>query len=397
MWQKDNKRNIDYTNLKCQCCGNIEYEFLEEQIGTYTQFNSKETIWEFNNKIVICNKCGHVYLNPTPTEKSLEDYYSSGMPLYEDSSSFSIDKRIEALTTAWKIVHPECGSLPPQGIYCEIGANDSSEYMDTLKKYFNKIVTIDINENCETDLDNVDKLNIEADVIASYFVMEHIGKVNDILKKCYRNLKPDGIMLIEVPNIEVYVNNPVALEALEHVNHFSPISLMNVCRYQGFKAIYFSREKSSRSCGFVAAFVKGNMNLEDAVILINKASIKEGVEKLKKIRPNNIKRMAEKFNANSAVLWCANDMCKEFLQEYESAFGKYEGLIIDENPKKMNYIKGKTVYTSSQAEEQLKKCKRVTIFSDCRKDVIFQRIKEIIQENISVEYVDDWFEVHKLQ
>lgn len=269
--------------------------------------------------------------------------------------------------------------------------------MESLKEYFDKIITVDVNENCDTSVKSVDDLEIQADVIASYFVMEHIGNVDDMLKRCYRNLKDDGILLIEVPDIEAYVKDPVALEVLEHVNHFSPISLINMCRHQGFRVVYFSRENASRSYGFVAAFVKGNMSLEDAIIFINEASMKEGLEKVEKIRPKNIEKMALTVKAKGTALWCANDMCKEFLQQYELRFGKYDGLIIDENPKKKNFIQGTTVYTSSQASEALQDCNRIIIFSDVRKEVIFKRIKEIVNSDICVEYIDNWFEAHRLQ
>lgn len=389
---------IEYENINCPICGEgNQYEFLKARKENYTQFNGRETVWEFDNRIVICNKCGHVYLNPAPTEEILSEYYSSAMTLYDDASSFKIDNRIAILSTVWDLVHSERSFMEKHKTYCEIGSNESSEYKKVLENYFDNIISVDVNENSDADLNNVNRLNAKADVIAMYYVMEHVVDVASMLKRCYANLSDDGILVIEVPDIELYVNNPSPLELLEHVNHFSPISLMNMCGRYGYTAVYFSRSMASRDYGFVAAFMKGKMTLEDAIVLINKASMQEGWNKVEKVRPVNIQKLVENFDINDTALWCANNMCKEFLKEYECRKGIFDGLIIDEDPRKNNYFAEKRVYTSKQALEKIKECKKIIIFSATRKDVIFNRIKELTGEDVKVEYVDDWFAVHQLQ
>lgn len=256
---------------------------------------------------------------------------------------------------------------------------------------------MDIDVNADVDLNSVNSLNAKADVIAMYYVMEHVGNIADMLKKCYDHLNENGILVIEVPNIESYTDNASPLELLEHVNHFSPISLMNVCGRNGYKAVHFSRRMASRDYGFAVAFIKGEMSLENSIGLINKASVKEAWDKLEEVRPMNIHKLVQSFCMAETVLWCANDMCKEFLIEYESKIGKYTGLIIDEDPRKCNFFEQERVYTSAEAVEKIKMYRNIIIFSEVRKEVIFERIKQLVDETVRVEYVDDWFEIHRLQ
>lgn len=70
-------------------------------------------------------------------------------------------------------------------------------------------------------------------------VLEHIHSINEILSDLYRCLKPNGILKIEVPNIESFDAKNFGefwrhLDIPRHLYHFSPNTLKELLKKHGF-------------------------------------------------------------------------------------------------------------------------------------------------------------------
>jgi SAM-dependent methyltransferase len=77
------------------------------------------------------------------------------------------------------------------------------------------------------------------DVITLWHVLEHVHDVKGYLEKFRQILKPDGILLIAVPNhtsrdARQYGSKWAALDVPRHLWHFSPDSMKRLLQTQGF-------------------------------------------------------------------------------------------------------------------------------------------------------------------
>jgi SAM-dependent methyltransferase len=79
-----------------------------------------------------------------------------------------------------------------------------------------------------------------ADVITLLNVLEHVSDASGLLSDLRRILKPDGLLIIDVPNNSVVslrgrlLKRWPELELNEHINHFIPASLDRLMKRSGF-------------------------------------------------------------------------------------------------------------------------------------------------------------------
>jgi len=87
-----------------------------------------------------------------------------------------------------------------------------------------------------------------------YHTLEHVYSPKKLLREAHRILKPDGILIVEVPNIDSFSARffgkrwmPLALPL--HVNHFSPATLSGILRQTHFaiKGIIHSTSGASQT------------------------------------------------------------------------------------------------------------------------------------------------------
>jgi FlaA1/EpsC-like NDP-sugar epimerase len=100
-------------------------------------------------------------------------------------------------------------------------------------------------------------------------VLEHIYDVNAFLQKIDKNVKPDGLLYIEVPNAEFYdkINDITPLQEIniEHINFFSKYSLNKLLINHGYYAVslkddYF-KIKENNYYVIRGVFIKSKINL----------------------------------------------------------------------------------------------------------------------------------------
>ena len=82
--------------------------------------------------------------------------------------------------------------------------------------------------------------------LLTYFhVLEHIRDLDRLLTEARRVLRPDGHILIEVPDAERYSAHPIGsgfwIGIREHVNHFSASALAQLLRRNGFSVLRVAR------------------------------------------------------------------------------------------------------------------------------------------------------------
>lgn len=77
------------------------------------------------------------------------------------------------------------------------------------------------------------------DVITMWHVLEHVPNLNEQLEELHRLLKPDGLLVIAVPNFksydaQKYKENWAAYDVPRHLYHFSPSAVNKIFSQAGF-------------------------------------------------------------------------------------------------------------------------------------------------------------------
>ena len=87
------------------------------------------------------------------------------------------------------------------------------------------------------------------DAITCFHVFEHMYEPKEVLKKVWEWLKPGGVFLSVMPNIDCsearfYKSYWYPLELPRHLFHFSPASLSNMVRSVGFRDVKISTSRA---------------------------------------------------------------------------------------------------------------------------------------------------------
>ena len=309
----------------CNCCGGSDLELMWSNKSIIVKSSST---WEFPVNVSICRNCGFCFSSPSPNSDDLMKYYGDGNTSYKEISlPYSIEERIRILDK-YKV---------PDGIFVEIGGDAPGEFHRRCTKYFNQLYSIEVTKDLKNKSIDIKSLNESVDVIAHYDVLEHVLDVKLFLSNCYNALKPDGIMICEVPNLKLYPFNLV-LQEPEHINHFTISTLSIIAKNIGFNLIGHD-ETASRPYGFVAIFKKdipGNAYNQNEYADA-KASIIGG---LKQIQSNENKLIALRIKIDQLtkdnkkiIIWGVTDLLRSLLKNYKISDNV---TIVDSDPRRKN-------------------------------------------------------------
>jgi len=324
--------NIQNNDRNCPICNSNKKKLF---FTNTSKINKTKYAWTFNNNISICKNCAFVFSSPAPDIKMLNKYYQDGITGYKKIGlPYSFKKRLSTLRRYKNKI----------GIFLEIGGDDPDFFHSKINKFFAKCLNLDISSDSKSKLNDTKKLEDNyASVIAHYDVLEHVIDLNYFLGECYRLLKPNGYMIIEVPNFRLYPKN-LLIQEFEHVNHFTPFSLTKLLQINGFELIEINH-LASRPYGFAGIFKK----IEHCKISIkknymeyidSKAILKAGIAKLKDYK-NSItslqkKILKELFNGKNIVLWGVTDLLIDFLSAFKN---NHTILIVDSDPRRKNHLR----------------------------------------------------------
>ncbi|MRR14365.1 methyltransferase domain-containing protein, partial [archaeon] len=324
------KKQFAYEARRCECCGGNDLELLWAYDYTSPTRNS---LFDFSVRNMICVECGFVFVSPVPEEQDLASYYADSFTYWEGQSlDYDVEKRIA-------FIREQLGGT---GVFLEIGSNATGPFHRQLGKIFSEVLTSEINRNVESTYRTLAEFpSGYADMIGHYFVLEHITRVRDFFKACRSALKDDGIMICEVPDLALYPEDISGLMLCEHMNHFSLNSLTRIAAQSGFQLKAHSTGLSSRSFGFAACFIKGPEQADkgmDSVYSENKKLFLRGLEKVEEMKrglEGYRTRLREYVdNGRKAILWAANDILMRFL---DGSVPPVNTMVIDSNPARKHY------------------------------------------------------------
>ncbi|MFZ2657250.1 MAG: methyltransferase domain-containing protein [Victivallales bacterium] len=339
-------KNFIFERRDCDCCGSRDIE----ELSSYSIKNrtlSDIYLWKVRN--VICRKCGFAFVSPVPGNDMLRQYYGDSFALAQ--VNYSIGKRMDLIRKY------RTGRTPS---FLEIGGNNSSDFHKELSKHFSKICTMEINQSCTSVYRNAgDVPDNSMDMAAAYFVLEHITRPRDFLLSYRKKLKDGGVLIMEIPNLYIYPQNPAGIFQCEHLNHFSPVTLRNMAAACGYEMLEVSQNGCSRVFGFVAVLRKtgrkASVKTDPMEYMYGKSCMQEGYENILRLDENmasarkSILSMSKK--GKPVIIWGANWICLRLLDNF-----KIPGniVLIDKDLKKRDYIRDVQVHLPEDAVKRIR-------------------------------------------
>ncbi len=247
---------MELENINCYLCGKRDETFI---------FEGKDRLLkkEGTFKVVKCNCCGLVYLNPRPTIQSIAayyppEYYYLTMPnrinphpktiksrlvnRFAKAGQYERIKSIErfySLNNKIKVLDLGCGN--GNFLYTlreKRGCQGIGVELDPEMAEFCRVqLDLDVREGTLLNSAFEDRY---FDVVTMWHYLEHEFNPITTLNEVKRILKSDGLLVIELPTIDslgakLFKSRWFPLEIPRHVIHYSTKSIKQVLNKVGFK------------------------------------------------------------------------------------------------------------------------------------------------------------------
>jgi 2-polyprenyl-3-methyl-5-hydroxy-6-metoxy-1,4-benzoquinol methylase len=230
---------------KCPVCEKEEFGLFLNCLD-YTV--SRETF-----SIVQCNSCNFKFTNPRPETSILGNYYNSDDYIshsntskgfvntaYQTIRKYTLLKKLQLISKFYKT-----------GNLLDIGCG-TGEFLNTCKNA--KWKTVGIEPDNKTREIASQKYSLEIypenqlkdfknesfEIITMWHVLEHVPLLNERIEELKRLIKPNGIIIIAVPNCnskdaQIYKEHWAAYDVPRHLYHFTPHTLEHIFKKHGLK------------------------------------------------------------------------------------------------------------------------------------------------------------------
>ena len=221
----------------CNLCGSTEYDVLSKVGRGNEPLNT-----------VICKKCGLVWSHPFPIDPF--NYYQKHYRIRYKGTFTPKKKHIfRAARSAVGRFNLLKHLLKPRWRVLEVGSG-GGEFLYLLNKLGYEAFGIEPNEGYAEYSRNEYQLNIQTgflqntqleensfEMVTLWHVFEHMDNPADILKKVHSFLVTDGLLVIEVPNIEATCLSPYNTFHTAHLYNFNQSTLSRMAERAGFTVV----------------------------------------------------------------------------------------------------------------------------------------------------------------
>jgi 2-polyprenyl-3-methyl-5-hydroxy-6-metoxy-1,4-benzoquinol methylase len=241
---------IKYEFVSCDLCGSNDVSLYLEGSDF---LNYESDVF----KIVKCNKCGLVYLNPRPTQEFISHFYPEGYLPYIDNKRGIIDRMKSVLIKNDVRLFKKLMNRDDLKVL-EVGCANGS-YLSELKKLSNFEVTgVELSPSTADHARNTYNLKVVTgtifdgkfqdssfDVIIMRHVLEHVYNPSCTIREIHRILKRNGIFFFIVPNmntveVKIFLKYWHGWDLPRHLYHFNAESIKLMLEKNGFQNINIS-------------------------------------------------------------------------------------------------------------------------------------------------------------
>nr|VFK23327.1 MAG: Methyltransferase domain-containing protein [Candidatus Kentron sp. MB]VFK28457.1 MAG: Methyltransferase domain-containing protein [Candidatus Kentron sp. MB]VFK74261.1 MAG: Methyltransferase domain-containing protein [Candidatus Kentron sp. MB] len=230
---------------KCPACG-----FASTHLVDWEFSGLGDSIFNYTAHFNTCSTCGLVYIHNID-DKLLETFYT-------EECGYFAKAHFEVTAPANREKFAFYGKvLAEQGIrnvdMVDVGCGRGGFVTWLVQSGWNGVCCgVDVDARSmpiDSEMDkgplflDGDALNLpldnrSSDLLTYFHVLEHIHDTHGLLREAARVLKPDGYILIEVPDAENYSARPIGsafwISIREHIHHFTANALVFALNSQGF-------------------------------------------------------------------------------------------------------------------------------------------------------------------
>jgi 2-polyprenyl-3-methyl-5-hydroxy-6-metoxy-1,4-benzoquinol methylase len=263
------KDNLIYR--KCNLCGDDNYKIIYN--SKYESETKKDLIEKFKSsgdetlidRVVQCNKCSLVYINPQLKSELIVEGYSEGSD--ETFVSQAKGREITFKKCLDKIKkYKKCGKIldlgAAGGSFLHVARKEGwdvegIEPNKWLCDWCNKNYGFSIKQGTLEDYPFPDNT---FDVITLWDVLEHVHDPKSILLECNRILKTDGIIVINYPDygswLAKILKNKWPFLLSVHLYYFTPKTIKRMLNKTNFRSFNMVPHFQTLSLGYLCLRMK---------------------------------------------------------------------------------------------------------------------------------------------
>lgn len=375
---------VDY--VTCSICKSIENELLSQKV----QFNMPYSI-------VICKKCGFVYMNPVPKKEELNNFYKYeyskyyGKPVSHNDENYK--KRGHEIYEFTKDIIRDLDSC------LEIGAGGGGNLIGLIESYNMNIKEVGAIEPGADSNESIKQFGIPIlggfydennynlkmyDLVILSHVLEHFYSPGDILRKLHKETNEKVSLYIAIPCLKSLLKNT-------NKNKFSPLE------EKWYRIVHLSyfHEKNIEdlllNCGWNVIKKEHNSNGE-LKLLVNKLNENEVQLEMNNIRNaydehrNDIDEYNKRIDFNNIIIFGGSKFGQIASMVLET---KYNILYFCDNDKDKwgKKINGKTIISPNELIEIYHSIEcQIVIASSYSKEIKEQLSKLGLENNSSFDF-----------
>ncbi|MFA8451274.1 MAG: methyltransferase domain-containing protein [Bacteroidales bacterium] len=204
-------------------------------------------------QISICNECGFKFTNPRPDIKNLGGYYKSDAYISHSNSNKGLINGIYQFVRQYTLAkkYQQITNYKKSGKMLDIGCA-TGEFLNFHKDKGFEVVGVEPDQDARKQAE--ENYNIQVfdeeflnqaeensfDVISMWHVLEHVPDLELRVQQLSRLLKPDGLLIIAVPNInswdaKKYGRHWAALDVPRHLYHFNQENIKQLFEQHSFE------------------------------------------------------------------------------------------------------------------------------------------------------------------
>lgn len=227
------------THVKCGSCGSQSNSLV-----------TQEDEW----KIVKCRVCGFVYVNPQPCEEFLKRHYQGYLPQTQIGIDAWGNMMSWVFDVSWRMLKKFCGSQRPvrsldigcgHGFFLQKAKREGwcASGIDLSEQAVRYAISKGLDASNSTLFEKKYK-DGEFDVVTMFYVLEHVPDPASYLQEVYRILKPQGVLLLRVPDttpivkiLKVFKIPNKLYDAPSHLSDFSSHTIKKMLIKTGFSEV----------------------------------------------------------------------------------------------------------------------------------------------------------------
>ncbi len=199
---------------------------------------------------VVCHACGLVSVNPRPSDEDIDQFYRDE---YRKSYKQTLQPKLKHVYRAGRVALDRLTYLIPllhqggavmdlgagggellfmlRGLGFEVqGIEPNIGYGEVARDVLGLPVQVTTYQEAQVELES-------CDMVTCFHVLEHLPHPVDALTAMARWMKPDGLLLIEVPHVMSRCQWPHSRHHIGHLHHFSSSTLALAGQKAGLRAV----------------------------------------------------------------------------------------------------------------------------------------------------------------